>query len=134
MTGCTTAVAVVDEAVQGMRRKQQQTHYAKFWIVNFRINLPVHVLPSFSAPCFRLVLVRQVLSYSVDEHSSNDVHMCKRKVMQASDLVCSPTWLGMSTEGSDNHDKQSKVCHAVKCVCMQSSLDSVEYTLASSTC
>ena len=134
MTGCTTAVAVVDEAVQGMRRKQQQTHYAKFWIVNFRINLPVHVLPSFSAPCFRLVLVRQVLSYSaeqvkhllphvqaedhavgqvlsccVDEHSSNDVHMCKRKVMQASDLVCSPTWLGMSTEGSDNHDKQSKV-------------------------
>ena len=76
-----TALAMVDEAVQGMRRKKQQTHYAKVWVMHFRIDLPVHVLPSFIAPCFRLVLVRQVLSYSAEKESSACFPMCKLRIM-----------------------------------------------------
>lgn len=41
----------------------------------------------------------QVLSCYVEEDSSNYIHVCKRRIRQASDLVCNTTWVDMSTEG-----------------------------------
>jgi len=76
-----TALAVVNEAVQGMRKKKQRTHYAEVWVMHFRIDLPVHVLPSFISPCFPLVLVGQVLSYSAGQDSSTYFPMCKLRIM-----------------------------------------------------